>query len=218
MLRISYARTLETPFNENLVLSSQGCGSRCARTPARCTPASQQPCQPGFRNEFHAGLQQALGKNSSSSGEYIWKYTHNAFDFSVLGNTPITFPIDWHNSKIPGFALHADVPSFHNFSAYVVMSSVAARFFPPQVAGAGATVGQQRAIPSASITTRSSTRPRTCSTRFRRQLVNGLWSGFNWRYDSASSPARLLAMASPIPTASARWNLHHHCRQRQGST
>ena len=41
------------------------------------------------------------------SGEYIWKYTHNAFDFSVLGNTPITFPIDWHNSKVPGFALRA---------------------------------------------------------------------------------------------------------------
>ena len=35
-------------------------------------------------------------------GEYIWKYTHNAYDFSVLGTTPITFPIEWHNSKIPG--------------------------------------------------------------------------------------------------------------------
>ena len=27
VLRVSYARTLETPFNENLVLSSMGCGS-----------------------------------------------------------------------------------------------------------------------------------------------------------------------------------------------
>ena len=27
-----------------------------------------------------------------------------AYDFSVLGNTPITFPIEWDNSKIPGFA------------------------------------------------------------------------------------------------------------------
>ena len=32
--------------------------------------------------------------------------------------------------------------AFHNLTAFVVMSSVAARFFPPQVAGAGATVGQ----------------------------------------------------------------------------
>ena len=33
-------------------------------------------------------------------------------------------------------------PSYHDFSAYFVASSVAARFFPPQAAGAGATVGQ----------------------------------------------------------------------------
>ena len=49
------------------------------------------------------------------------------------GNTPITFPIDWHNSKIPGFLLRASVPNWHGFSALVVMSSVAARYFPPQV-------------------------------------------------------------------------------------
>ena len=93
---------------------------------------------PGYRNEFHAGLQQAFGKYLVIDGEYIWKYTHNAYDFSVLGNTPITFPIEWHNSKIPGFALRASVPNYHGFSALVVMSSVAARFFTPQVGGAGA--------------------------------------------------------------------------------
>jgi hypothetical protein len=26
------------------------------------------------------------------------KYTHNGYDFDVLFNTPITFPITWHNS------------------------------------------------------------------------------------------------------------------------
>ena len=142
VLRLSYARTLESPFNENLVLSSQGCTSDVLSPLLNCTPGVSGTLRPGFQNEFHAGLQQAFGKNFVISGDYIWKYTHNAFDFSVLGNTPITFPIDWHNSKIPGFALRADVPNFHNLSAFVVMSSVAARFFPPQVAGAGATVGQ----------------------------------------------------------------------------
>ncbi len=48
---------------------------------------------------------QALGVG----GEYISKYTHNGFDFSVLGATPITFPIEWHNSKIPGFAVSANL-------------------------------------------------------------------------------------------------------------
>ena len=91
---------------------------------------------------FTPGLQQAFGKYLVVDGEYIWKYTHNAYDFSVLGNTPITFPIDWHNSKIPGWLLRASVPNFHGFTALVVMSSVAARYFPPQVGGLGVTVGQ----------------------------------------------------------------------------
>ena len=52
------------------------------------------------------------------TGEYISKYTHNAFDFSILGNTPIMFPIEWHNSKIPGFAVRAEraeFPWLHRF-------------------------------------------------------------------------------------------------------
>ena len=144
VLALSYARTLETPFNENLVLSSEGCADPVLAPLLLCTPGVQGILQPGFRNEFHASVQQAFGQHLVVSGEYIWKYTHNAFDFSVLGNTPITFPIDWRNSKIPGYALHAEVPNFHGFSAYIDASSVAARFFPPQVAGAGATVGQSR--------------------------------------------------------------------------
>ncbi|MGA2086365.1 MAG: TonB-dependent receptor, partial [Terracidiphilus sp.] len=139
VLRVSYARTLETPFNENLVLSSTGCSNAVMAPLLVCYPGVSGTLAPGYRNEFHAGLQQAFGKRVVISGEYIWKYTHNAFDFSILGNTPIFFPIDWHNSKIPGYALRADVPEFHGVSAYMVASSVAARFFQPQSAGAGAT-------------------------------------------------------------------------------
>ncbi|MBW4028192.1 MAG: TonB-dependent receptor [Acidobacteria bacterium] len=142
VLRTSYARTLETPFNENLVLSSQGCGNAVLSPILLCSPGVSTTLKPGYRNEFHAGFEQSVGKSVVISADYIWKYTHNAFDFAVLGNTPITFPIDWASSKIPGFALRADVPNVHNFSGYVAMSSVAARFFPPQSGGAGATVGQ----------------------------------------------------------------------------
>ena len=99
------------------------------------------PFSPGWRNEFHAGLQQAFGRYLVFSGEYIWKYTHNAYDFSVLGSTPITFPIEWHNSKIPGFAGRVSVPNFHGFTALLVFSSVASRFFTPQIGGAGAVPG-----------------------------------------------------------------------------
>ncbi|MGA3223353.1 MAG: carboxypeptidase regulatory-like domain-containing protein [Acidobacteriaceae bacterium] len=183
VLRVSYARTLETPFNENLVLSSSGCSNAVLSPLLVCSPGVSGTLEPGFRNEFHAGFQQAFGKNFVFSGDYIWKYTHNAFDFSVLGNTPITFPIDWHNSKIPGYALRADVPNFHNLSAFVVMSSVSARFFPPQVAGAGATVGQT------GLPFRIDHDERFNQTTHVQYQLPGYrylkpWIGFNWRYDS----------------------------------
>jgi hypothetical protein len=181
VLRVSYARTLETPFNENLVLSSQGCGVPVLAELLICTPGVSTTLQPGFRNEFHAGLQQAFGKHFVFSGDYIWKYTHNAFDFSVLGNTPITFPIDWHNSKIPGYALRADVPNLHNFSAFVVMSSVAARFFPEQTAGAGATVGQSGYPFRIDHDEKFN---QTTHVQYSLPIKRTPWFGFNWRYDS----------------------------------
>lgn len=181
VLRVSYARTLESPFNENLVLSSEGCANAVLSPLLLCSPGVGSTLQPGFRNEFHAGLQQAFGKNVVFSGDYIWKYTHNAFDFSVLGNTPITFPIDWHNSKIPGYALRLDVPNYHHITAFAVMSSVAARFFPPQVAGAGATVGQ----PGLPFRIDHDERfNQTTHVQYQLPFRTSPWIGINWRFDS----------------------------------
>jgi Carboxypeptidase regulatory-like domain len=181
VLRASYARTLETPFNENLVLSSTGCSSPVLNPLLGCTSNTLTRLVPGFRNEFHIGLQQAFGKFMVVDAEYIWKYTHSAYDFSVLGNTPITFPIEWHNSKIPGFALRASVPVQHGFSALVVMSSVAARFFTPQVAGAGATP----LAPSGVFRIdHDEVYNMTAHMQYQTPWKRGPWFGFNWRYDS----------------------------------
>jgi hypothetical protein len=182
ILRLSYARTLESPFNENLILSSQGCNNDVLAPLLNCTAGVGTTLQPGFRNEFHAGFQQAVGQHVVLSGEYIWKYTHNAFDFSVLGNTPITFPIDWHSSKIPGYALHVDVPNYHGLSAFVVMSSVSARFYPPQVAGAGATVAQGVVYPFR--IDHDEKFNQTTHVQYQLPGKTTPWLGFNWRFDS----------------------------------
>jgi len=185
VLRVSYARVLETPFNENLVLSNNGCANPVLNPLLGCTVSGVTPFVPGWRNEFHAGLQQAFGKYVVFSGEYIWKYTHNAYDFSVFGNTPITFPIEWDRSKIPGYAGRVSVPNYHGFSALAVFSSVAARFFTPQIGGAGA-------VPAVAIGAAASTPFRidhdekfNLTTHLQYQLgKTGAWLGFNWRYDS----------------------------------
>jgi len=181
VLRVSYARTLESPFNENLVLSSVGCASDVLNPLLGCSSSTTTPLEPGFRNEFHAGLQQAVGKFLVIDGEYIWKYTHSAYDFSILGNTPIFFPIEWHNSKIPGFALRASVPVYHGFTALVVMSSVAARFFSPQISGAGATPSAPTGVFRID---HDEAYNMTAHFQYQTPWKRGPWFGFNWRYDS----------------------------------
>jgi len=185
VFRVSYARTLESPFNENLVLSSSGCQFAVISALIPCVNA---PLDPGYRNDFHAGLQQAFGRYAVVSGDYIWKYTHTGYDFSTLAATPIFFPIGWHNSKIPGYAIRVSVPEFHGFSALVVMSSVAARFFPPQTSGLGVTVGQ-----SGTPFRIDHDEKFNQTTHLQYQpWKTGPWLGFNWRYDSG-----LVAGAAP---------------------
>jgi hypothetical protein len=188
IIRMSYARTLESPFNENLILSSIGCENAVLNPLLLCGTASGA-LSPGFRNEFHAGLEQAFGKYLVFSGEWITKYTHNGYDFSVLGNTPITFPIEWHNSKIPGYAGRISVPAIHGFSALMVFSSVAARFFQPQIGGAGATVATSAGLPFRIDHDEKFNQ----TTHLQYQIgKRGPWVGFNWRYDSG-----LVAGATP---------------------
>ena len=189
VLRISYARTLESPFNENLVLSSIGCANAVLNPLLGCFSPASNPLSPGWRNEFHAGIQQAFGKYLVFSGEYIWKYTHNGYDFSVLGATPITFPVEWERSKIPGYAGRVSVPNLHGFSALMVFSSVAARFFTPQGGGAGA-------VPAAAEVFRIDHDEKfnmTFHTQYQPWKI-GPWLGFNWRYDSG-------LVAGPAPCA-----------------
>ena len=190
VLRVSYARTMETPFNENQVLASTGCNDPVINAlMSAAGPCLAAPEGPGWRNEFHAGFSQAFGRYLVIDAEYIWKYTHRAFDFSVLGNSPITFPIEWASSKIPGFAIRASMPNFHGFSAFVVMSSVAARFFTPQISGIGATPG------GSSVFRIDHDEIFNETTHLQYQVGRtGMWLGFNWRYDSG-------LVAGPVPCA-----------------
>jgi carboxypeptidase family protein/TonB-dependent receptor-like protein len=195
VLQVSYARVLETPFNENLVLSSVGCENPVLNPLLGCSATGLTPLSSGWRNEFHAGLQQAFGRYAVFSGEYIWKYTHNAYDFSVLGATPITFPIDWDRSKITGYAGRVSVPNFHGFTALMVFSAVASRFFTPQLGGAGATPSAPAGVfridhdQKFDQTTHLQYQP----------WKDGPWIGFNWRYDSG-------LVAGPVPCAGGNCN------------
>jgi hypothetical protein len=174
VLRVSYARVMETPFNENLVLASA-----TGNPVIEALLGATAPISPGQRNEFHVGFQQAFGKYIVVDADYLWKYTHNGYDFSDFLNTPIFFPIAWHNSKIHGPSVRVSVPDFHGLTAFFTASNAAARFFNPQVGGLGTDlsgVGAFRIDHDQKFqqTTHIQYQPRK----------NLPWIGFNWRYDN----------------------------------
>lgn len=173
VMRVSYARILETPFNENLVVASVT-GNPFLDA---IFGGSSGSIRAGQRNEFHAGLQQAFGRYVVVDGDYLWKYTHNAYDFSDLLNTPIFFPIGWHNSKISGFNARVSVPNFHGFTLLTVMGHASARYFQPQVGGLGTSDGPVFRIDhdqNFQQTTHVQYQPRKRAP----------WMAFTWRYDS----------------------------------
>jgi hypothetical protein len=133
VLRASYTRNFETPYNENLVLSSAtGAGGLADGV---LGSASNQPLQPGRRNQFNVGLQQSIGKLIVFDVDYFNKRTTNAYDFNVLLNTPVTFPISWQQSKLDGFSMRVNLTNYKGLTAFMVAGHTRARFFPPESGG-----------------------------------------------------------------------------------
>lgn len=131
LLRASYARLYETPYNENLIFANDPAAG--AENPFGSFRS--EPVRPGERNQINVGLGQQLGKYLTMDADYYWKWTQTAFDFDTLFNTPVTFSVAWRKSKIDGLALRLNLLDFHGLTAYSVMGHVRSRFFGPQVGG-----------------------------------------------------------------------------------
>src|SRR6266849_4906800 len=101
VLRGSYGKMFLTPYNENLIVS----GSTGQGGLGGGVLSDNQPLIPARRNHFDVGVQQAFGKLLVVDASYFWKYTKDDFDFDVLFNTPLAFPIQWVKSKIDGVSV-----------------------------------------------------------------------------------------------------------------
>jgi hypothetical protein len=133
VLRFAYTRTFETPYNENLILSSAaGAGGLADGILAGAT---SQPLQPGKRNQFNTGIQQGIGRYFMVDADYFWKYTTNAYDFNVILNSPIAFPISWSKSKLDGVAVRVSLAEYKGLTAFFVAGHTRARYFPPETGG-----------------------------------------------------------------------------------
>jgi outer membrane receptor protein involved in Fe transport len=172
VLRASYGRTMETPYNENLLLSS-GVGNGADLV------GESVPLAPGRRNQGEFGIQQTLGKWAVVDFGYFNKRTTNAYDFGVLFDTPLVFPISWDHSKIDGFTGRVNIVEHGGFSAFVVMAHTNAIFSGPGSGGlfVEPEAGEFRIDHDQKFNS-------TVNLQQTFDKTHGVWGALSWRYDS----------------------------------
>jgi len=177
VLRVSYARLMETPYNENLVLSSSTGPGGLAGGALGST--SVVPLVPGRRNQFNAGFAQALGRKISVDAEYFWKFTDGAFDFNIILNTPLNFPIQFRKAKIDGAMARVNLAETHGFSAFTILGHTRSRLFGPEVGGIN--FGTQYA--PVARPDHDQAFQQTTFLRYQ-AAARAPWIGMTWRFDS----------------------------------
>ncbi len=179
VLRIGYSHTFETPYNENLILSSSTGSGGLAENALGAFGAS--PLQPGRRDQYNAGFEQAIDKKIVFSADYFWKFTQNGFDFSSLLDTPIVFPINWHKSKIDGVAARVTLTNYKGLSAYTSVGHSRARYFPPE---SGGLIFDSPLDTQVFRIDHDQAFQQTTYVRYQAPEKHEPWAAFTWRFDS----------------------------------
>jgi len=206
VLRAGYSHTMETPYNENLLLSSaSGVGGLATNVFGAYASA---PLRPGQRNQYNGGVQQRVGKYLLLDGEYFWKFTDTAYDFDVLFDTPITFPISWRKSKLDGVSGRISSTNFHGFQAFINLGHTRARFFGPEDGGlifnSPVDVGVFRIDHDEAY-------EQTMNLRY--QLPkSGPWIDFTWRFDTGQVAGSVPDLAAALAlTADEQTAIGFYC-------
>ena len=206
VIRVSYSRFFETPYNENLVLSSAtGVGGLSASS-LGAFGASQ--LQPGRRNQYQVGVEQGLFKFVTLDVGYFWKYTTRAYDFDTLFNTPITFPIEWKKSKVDGVSVRLNLANTHGFSAYTVLGHTRARFFGPEIGGL---IFNSPVNTGAFRIDHDQVLQQTTNMHYQFKKT-GPWVSLTWRYDSGLVAGSVTDLAAALAlTADEQQAIGFHC-------
>jgi len=206
VFRISYSRFFETPYNENLILSSStGVGGLSASS-LGAYGAGQ--LVPGRRDQYQAGIQQGLFKVLTIDAGYFWKYTTRAYDFDTLFNTPITFPIEWRKSKVDGVSVRLNLANTHGFTAYTVLGHTRARFFGPEIGGL---IFNSPVNTGAFRIDHDEALEQTTNLHYQFKKT-GPWISFTWRYDSGLVAGSVTDLADALAlTADEQQAIGFHC-------
>jgi hypothetical protein len=146
------------------------------------------PLTPGRRNQYDVGFQQKIWRGIQLDAEYFWKFTEGAYDFDLVLNTPLAFPVQFRQSRQNGGLVRITVPEYRGWQLYTTLSHTSSRVFGPELGGL------RFSADYASVARPDHDEPFQQNTHleYRSPWKPGFWSGLTWRYDSG-----LVAVAVP---------------------
>ena len=134
IVRLGYSRSLQTPLNENLLLSSSTGEGGLVLGDFGADYAL--PLHAGPRDQVNVGLQQALGRRFILDVDYFWKKSLKAgTDLDSLFNTAIYFPIEYAKTRMDGFSVRLNMLETKGLTAFANVGHTTAKAYTPMVGG-----------------------------------------------------------------------------------
>ena len=93
------------------------------------------PLTPGRRRQYGVGAQQRAWRGIEIDAEAFWKLTDGAYDFDVILNTPLAFPLQFRQSRHHGLLVRMTLPEYRGWQAYTTLSNTRALLYGPELGG-----------------------------------------------------------------------------------
>jgi hypothetical protein len=178
VLRASYDRAFQTPFFENILLSSS------TQVTGLNPNFLRLPVQPSTGNYFQVGATKSLLSKVKLDVNVFDRRMNNASDDDQLLNTAVSFPIAFAKANLYGAEAKLEIPRWGRLSGFVSYSYiVGAAYFP--VTG-GLFLGQDVAGALRGVGRFWDTQDQrnTVRARFRYEITSRLWLATGGDYGS----------------------------------
>ena len=136
VFRASYNRLLQTPQNENLLVSSSEKSQILVDPEIRAaTGGGVQRIRPERQNLLEVGVQQSLGRRFSVNSSFYHKNARNQQDVNNFFNTPIVFPLQLLAIRVNSVESRLVMTPWKGLSGSLATTHARAVSTPPFVGG-----------------------------------------------------------------------------------
>ncbi len=136
VFRASYNRLLQTPQNENLLVSNSDKANVLVDPEIRATTGGAvQRIRPERQNLMEVGFQQSLGRRFSVNSSFYHKNARNQQDVNNFFNTPIVFPLQLLAIRVNSVESRLVMTPWRGLSGSMAVTHSRAISTPPFIGG-----------------------------------------------------------------------------------